>query len=495
MSGTNVPPPTFGPLGFVEPAESAVLEGVQDDMNAAFGGNLNFGTTSGSLTNPTPQGQLASSLAALVGNVNDTFLFYTTQTDPAFAEGRMQDAIGRIYFIERNPPVPTTLQLNCVGATGTLIPLGAQVVDQAGNLYGCSGSAFIPISGQITLSFICQTTGAISIPSASGISIYQAIPGWDTVSLVSGVVGVPVESRAAFEARRALSTAQNSNGSLPSIFGAVLSVPGVTNAYVTENDSSSPVNVGGGLTLLPNSVYVCVAGGNNQAVAQAIWSRKAPGAAYNGNVTVQVQDTSPGYSLPFPTYSVSFQTPSLLPILFSVNMVNNPLVPANATSLIQTAIINAFAGMPNALGNVDGPAESIGAKIWASRFVPSIAALGTWAAGQVILIQVGSSTDADAASCTGSCGGTSFVVGTLITGAISAGMTLSDGSNGILPGTTIVSQVSGTMGGSGVYTISPSQTFPTITPIGLSTPDQNSTQAFINQLPTVNAANIVVTYT
>ena len=58
----------------------------------------------------TPQGQLASSFTAITGNANDTFVSMANQFDPAFAAGRFQDAIGRIYFIDRNPAPPTVWQ-------------------------------------------------------------------------------------------------------------------------------------------------------------------------------------------------------------------------------------------------------------------------------------------------------------------------------------------------------------------------------------------------
>ena len=70
MTGTAVPTPTLGANGFIAPAESAILTGVEQDIQAAFGGNLNMSPA-------TPQGQLASSLAALIGNVNNLFLLYT----------------------------------------------------------------------------------------------------------------------------------------------------------------------------------------------------------------------------------------------------------------------------------------------------------------------------------------------------------------------------------------------------------------------------------
>jgi len=55
---TNVPAPTFGPTGFVAPAESAILAGRQADFNQAFGGNLNPALN-------TSQGQLEQSDTAM----------------------------------------------------------------------------------------------------------------------------------------------------------------------------------------------------------------------------------------------------------------------------------------------------------------------------------------------------------------------------------------------------------------------------------------------
>jgi hypothetical protein len=368
---TNVPAPSFGPTGFVAPAESDILAGRLADINAAFGGNLNLDLV-------TPQGQLASSDTAIIGNCYDTFVAITNQVDPAFADGRMQDGIARIYFIERNPALPTSLQVSCLGLSGVAIPVGAQISDPGGNIYICTQAGVIPPGGSVTLSFACSTVGAVAVPAT--VSIFQAIPGWDSATVVSGVEGQETESRADFEARRAASVAQNSRGSLPSIVGAVLNVPNVIDAFVTENPTSSPLTIGG-FTLVPNSVYVAAVGGDPVAIAQAIWSRKAPGCNYNGNTTVTVLDTNSGYTPPFPAYAVQFEIPPALPILFSVSIANSVTVPSNATALIQAAIISAFAGQDG------GPRARIGSTIFASRYYAPIAALGSWA--QIVSISVG----------------------------------------------------------------------------------------------------------
>ena len=123
--GTNVPLPTFGPQGFQAPTDAQILAGVQADINAAFGGNLNFTTSNGSAVNPTPQGQLATSLTAIISAVYAEFINFTNQVNPAFAEGRFQDAIGNIYFLSRYPAQGTVVQCVCTGAVGTVIPGGS----------------------------------------------------------------------------------------------------------------------------------------------------------------------------------------------------------------------------------------------------------------------------------------------------------------------------------------------------------------------------------
>lgn len=498
MPGTNVPAPTLGPNGFIAPAESAILAGVQADINAAFGGNLNFTTTAGGVTNPTPQGQLANSETAVLGNVNNQYLWFTNQVDPAFASGRMQDAIARIYFLSRIPSAPTVLSVSCIGLPGVVIPINSAIQDSAGNIYQATAAGTIGLGGTVTLSFGNTLPGPIAVPAS--ISIYQAIPGWDSVTLLSGVLGQNVETRTNFETRRSISTAQNSMGMLASIQGAVLSVPGVLDCFAFENDNNSPLAVQG-VTLPPNSIYVAVVGGNSQAVAQAIWSKKMPGCSYfPGNTAVTIVDTV-GYVPPYPTYQVIYETPLNLNILFNVNIVNTPQVPANAAALIQAAILGAFSGQDNL------PRVRTASELLASRFYPSIMSpvIGgvanpfylSWA--QIISIGMGSS-NAAAASFTGRIdngtpgnAGTVLTVTSVASGTLAIGQTLFDSSGNLVPGTAITALGTGT-GGTGTYTVSNSQSVGSEAMTGVVA-NLFAIIPNLNQIPTTLAALISVTLT
>lgn len=365
MSDSSVPSMQLTAAGPVLPAETNILNGVLNDMNAAFGGDLVITNADGSPNLQTPQGQLASSLAAIIGDKNTQIAAVINNIDPDTAADRWQDAIGRIYFLDRLPATSTTVVVTCVGLAGTAIPVGAQVVDASGNIYGCTGAGTIPAGGSIDLEFAAQDTGPIVLASGGITGIYKAIPGWDTATNANaGVTGSNVESRADFEYRRKQSVALNAAGSLPSIYANVFAADNVTDVYVTENTTSNPV-VNGSVTLPPHSLYVAAVGGLDSDVAAAIWKKKPPGADYCGNTSGTVTDTS-GYALPYPTYTVKFQRPPAQPVYFNINIANTSGLPADIVTQIKNAIVSAFAGGDN------GPRVRIGATVYASRFYAPI---------------------------------------------------------------------------------------------------------------------------
>lgn len=275
---TNVPVPTLGATGFVAPSEAAILAGTLADLTAAFGGGLNQGLT-------TPQGQLASTLAAIIGDCNTQFLQLASQVDPRYAQGRMQDAIGQLYGLTRLPATSTTVSALCIGAAGTVIPAGVPVAkDAIGNLYSTSGGT-IPVGGSITLTFANTVAGPTAF--VGPLTIYQTTPGWDLIGTSTFLgLGQALESQQAFEARRQASVGVNSSGNISAIRAAVLASGSTltpaqtpTDSYVVENYSNAVETIGG-LSVPPNSIYVAVVGGNLAAIAQALWAKKDVGCGY-----------------------------------------------------------------------------------------------------------------------------------------------------------------------------------------------------------------------
>lgn len=473
-----VPQPSFTDQGFVAPAESAILAGVTADIDAAFGGGMNPALN-------TPQGQLASSETAAIAAVNDVVLHALSQFDPQFATGRAQDALGRIYFLERNPAQPSTVQAQCLGALGVQINAFQQSFqDTAGNVWVCQASGTFTASGIQVLPFACLTGGPVALPTGSTARILNGTPGWDTVAIVQDAVpGTLVEGRAAFERRRALSVAINSLGWLPAIRGAVLAVPGVLDAFVTDNKLGAAALVGG-VSLVGNSLYVCVAGGAPYAVAKAIFSRRPPGTNDNGNTTVAIQDTQSGYVTPYPTYSVTFQTAQPQDTVVSVVLQASPFVPNNAPALVQQAIVGAFAGTDG------GPRAKIGVAVLQSRFYATISALGPWA--QIVDILLGGVPTATT-QFQGSISGNTLTVTQMGSGSapIAVGQTVDDLTGSITTGTRIIGLGSGT-GGTGTYTVGLSQTV-SVETIYAFTATAFRVPCDIAHIPVVDPSNITVT--
>lgn len=363
---TSVPPVQFTPQGIVLPPESDILAGVTADINAAFGGGLNPALN-------TPQGQLASSQTAAIGNSNSNFAELVNQVNPDVAQGFMQDAILGIYFLTRLPGAPTSVQATCVGAANTPIPVGAQAQDTSGNLYVCTSGGIIPIGGSIILSFANVANGPIPCPATTLSKIYQQIPGWDSINNIEdGVLGNDVESQQAAEARRAASVAVNGHGTPDAIFGAVAQVPGVIDCFVVDNFTGAILNYGAtNYPLLPHSVYVGVVGGAAADIAAAIYSKKDLGCDMNGNQTV-MQSAQKGLSPPFPVYTYHYNIPTNTPVKFQIYVSNLATLPAGSDVLIQNAVLATFLGQNPNSGLRAGMSDTINS---ATYFGPILAAV------------------------------------------------------------------------------------------------------------------------
>ena len=157
-------------------------------------------------------------------------------------------------------------------------------------------------------------------------------------------------------------------------------------------------------------------------------------------------------------------------------------MPANALTLVQNAIISAFSG-----GDGGTPAK-IATKVFASRFYSTIAALGSWAQINSILI---GGYNIPSAVFTCSISGTTMTVTAVSSGTIAVGQILTDFTGNIIVGTTITALGTGA-GGTGTYTVSNTQTV-TSELVNAIVPNLYELQPNLNQMPTIAAGQITLT--
>lgn len=363
---TAVPGVKFSTSGLEVPDESDVLAGRLTDLATALGTDMSRELT-------TPQGQIATSDTAIIAEKNDQLLAIANSVNPDFASGRWQDAIGRIYFIDRIAAAGTTVTATCTGLVGTQIPAGSQARDNAGYVYASLSDATIPASGAVDVVFQNQTPGAIACPIGDLNTIFRAVNGWSgVVNSAAGIPGNEQENRANFEYRRRESVAQNAKGTAESVYAAIRALPGVLDAYVWSNHSGLTVELG--ITKYPvprHSMYAAVYGGKAEDIATVIHNKNQAGCGMAGNTSFTVLDTTQGTNNP-PEYTVTWNIPELARTRFSVQLQKNDSMPSDIVEQVQNQIISAFAG-----NNELVPRARIGAKIFAGGYYSVINQIDT----------------------------------------------------------------------------------------------------------------------
>ena len=133
-----------------------------------------------------------------------------------------------------------------------------------------------------------QGTTVVSVDSASQITVSNnssANTSADpiTVATPADVIGLPQETDPQLKIRRGNSFELQAVGPTDAIRAALLNIADVSDAYIVENDTSGTV---GGVPA--NSLWIIVNGGTAAEIAQAIYSKKAPGCGMKGSVTQNV---------------------------------------------------------------------------------------------------------------------------------------------------------------------------------------------------------------
>lgn len=373
---TAVPDVTITENGLLVPDVSDVLAGRLTDMTTALGGGASQSLSS-------PQGQIAQSDTEIIAQEYDKLLCLFNQVNPDYSTGRFQDGIGQIYFMNRISAQGTVVTATCIGKVETTIPAGSTAVDTNGYIYRSIDNATIPASGSIDVQFVNNTTGPIPCAVGALNQIYRAVPGWDAITNVSpGVVGVDVESRIAFETRRKQSVARNARNMDGATLSAILETSGVLDAYVWSNRTASTVNRGTtNFPVIAHSIYICVYGGADADVADAIFRTYNPGANLNGDTTYTVYDTE-NYSAPYPEYVMQWQRSTATRVYFSVSLDSSLNPPSDITSQAKAMITKVFTG------NYDGIEKArIGATINAGKYYAPVISISPDTVG-ILSLQV-----------------------------------------------------------------------------------------------------------
>ena len=198
----------------------------------------------------------------------------------------------------------------------------------------------VSISNNLTFSrigspvtFECTETGAITPAIGDLTDIVTTYAGWDSVSNnVSANTGREAESDTALRQRWNNSLYARSMGMTDSIASALVTLNGVTSAFVYENDQDTTDADG----RPPHSIEAVVNGGEPDEIALTIWQKKSAGIDTYGSQTVSIND-----SQGFP-HTINFNRPLVIPIYLDITVTEYPeeALPPNAQAMITEAVLN-----------------------------------------------------------------------------------------------------------------------------------------------------------
>ncbi|WP_109395173.1 baseplate J/gp47 family protein [Proteus terrae] len=320
--------------GVIVPDTLTLRNNVEDEFRTVFGQSIN-------LSPETPQGVLATmeieNRDAIVRNNAEL----ANQINPDIAGGVFLDAIWALMGGERINATHSYLSdVEFTGIPGTIIPKGSQALTITGATFETLSPLIIANNGKIKGDMRAKEYGSIACGVGQLNKVASSVLGWEKVNnLTHAVVGRHAESDIKARRRRKQTLAKNTVSVAEAITSSLYELEGVNSLSFRENFNDKALVVDG-ISLLPHSIYVCVEGGDSHEIAKSLLRTKTIGAAFNGDIEINVIEPASGQE-----YPIKFSRPKEVPVFCRVS--------------VKKSNIDAQTIIPNALekwvqGEIDG---------------------------------------------------------------------------------------------------------------------------------------------
>lgn len=297
-------------------------------------------------------GRIVSQVASLQER-NDAYVQAILDAmNPYAASGVQLDRLAPMMGKRRNPASRSSGMITVTaGADGVTIPAGSMVSDGK-NKVRTKSDAIVPPSGAIDIAAEAVEYGAIEFKPSTLTIIDTPIYGWVSVTNNSAFITGSERETDSQLRFRILKSQSIASASTLGIYTAVSEVDGVSYVYVDDNKTNQKNERG----LAPHSVFVVVAGGDDDAIADALLRNVAAG--------IETQQSIPGASITTKRpvnpankqqVPISFCRPSDVAMKCTIRIQEDPKLPPDYEARIKSEVIKWFEG------------REIGQKIIASR--------------------------------------------------------------------------------------------------------------------------------
>lgn len=290
--------------GVIVPDTSDTKTDVENEYKAIFGADL-------IVDDESPEGLIINAEVeqrdALAKNNADI----ANQINPNLAEGVFLDGIFALTGGERQDGLPSTFSTppTVTGVNGTVIPAGSRAETINGDIFETTAEVIIGGTGIAQVNFQSVVDGDIQVGIGELNRILDDVLGWETVeNTVVANPGRQEQSDQSARLFRRQTLALQGRSTPEAVFSNVRNVDDVVSLSFRENVNSTTTNVDG-LTMPPHSVYVCVDGGVDLSVAEALLQSKTAGAQWHNGESSTPVDEDVVEPLSGQTYQVKFDRP------------------------------------------------------------------------------------------------------------------------------------------------------------------------------------------
>lgn len=316
---------TFGltPDGFFRKRLVDIKTELEEDMKSIFGENIDLDPQSGF-------GQEIGILSEALSNQWQSQENTYNSQYPSTAQNAQLSNVVMYNGIERLEATKSTVTGTITGTEGTVIPIGSKAsVNNTGFIFVTLEEVIIPISGIISASMEAENAGAIEAAISTLTVIETPIFGWTSITnSTAASVGRNREKDSELRIRRVQSTQALGQNLVDSLFGQLLNLTGVIDAFVFSNGEDYTVN-----GVPAHKFLSVVSGGLDEDIADTIWKNTPQGIKSFGAINIQVIDAQG-----FPQ-DVKFTRPTSIPIYFKIDITIDALeFPGTGVNDIENAV-------------------------------------------------------------------------------------------------------------------------------------------------------------
>lgn len=317
--------PGLSSSGFLALRLAEVLAELRIRWRAEFGANTDLSADS-------PDGQIVGILAEREAALWEqlTLLYASAGLDSA--TGAALDEHAALAAITRLAASSSTVTLTAAGTPATVLAAGRRVVlDDSGTIWELAG-ATIGGGGTVDVLATAVETGPLPALSGSDWTIQTPVTGWTGVTnALDADVGRSAESDEALR-QRVRSNFVAAGAPSDGIRGAIARLADVDEVIVAQNVTSA-VDAEG---RPPHSFEAIVRGGDDDAIAQAIWNTKPHGIeAYS-----ESGDSGTATTVLGGTEVVPFTRPTEIPVWIEADVEIDPArYPVDGDALVAAEIL------------------------------------------------------------------------------------------------------------------------------------------------------------